>query len=232
MDQRRLYLREALFVVAGEVQAEVVVVDRRQLEVGQPLGLRDRRGGPQSALEVPGSPSGGEQQARWPPSVRALERAKRGLEDPSVSWRGITSDVEEQQPVEAGRDRVSVRVSGQRRDPGVLAGRKAGGPGAERDERDLLCAAAQRALDTDTDRRAAGGDGGRSEDESPPCQRPPGSVPVAGITHVIGFQWKVKLTRWGFSQTLAYSTCRAETGGLTSRLSWYVPAPGTWTSLP
>ena len=147
------------------------------------------------------SPSGREQQARWPPSVRALERPQRRLEHPSVSWRGITPDVEEQQPVEPGRDRVAVCVAGQRRDPGVLAGRKAGRLGAERDEGHRLwrcCSTrARHRYRSRHRRRRRRLLRGRSAAVSASV----GSVPVGGITHVIGFQWNVKLTRWGFSQT-------------------------------
>ena len=81
-------------------------------------------------------------------------------------------------------------------------GRQAGGLAAERDERQrLLCAAARRALDTDADRGAAGGDGGapRRNRRRVSIRRVP--CPCDGIAHVIGFQWKVKLTRWGLSQT-------------------------------
>jgi hypothetical protein len=39
------------------------------------------------------------------------------------------------------------------------------------------------------------------------------------VAHELGFQRNVKLTRWGSRQMCAYSMCRADTGGLTSKLS-------------
>ena len=71
---------EAPFVVARQVQAEVVVVDRGQLELRQTLRPRDRGLDPQRSLEIPGGPTGGEQQPAGTPRKRALECPQRGLE--------------------------------------------------------------------------------------------------------------------------------------------------------
>ena len=80
--ERRLDIGEALFVVAGQVQAQVIVVDRGQLEVRQAPCALGSDSGAQDALEVRGpqpavnsSPSGLHGNARS--SVRSEASSRR-----------------------------------------------------------------------------------------------------------------------------------------------------------
>ena len=230
--ERGLDRGESCLVVGGEVQAQVVVVERRLLEGGQRRRGRDRRRHPEHVGEVPGSPGGGEQQPGGPPRVAALERAQRGLEQPRVGRRGTAVDVEEQQPAEPGRHRVAVGVGHEVRLPRVLPGGQPGRLGAGRHVGDGGRAGAERHADPSPRDRAGAGRGPRAEQQAPPAQpgEPRRHRPRAG--HDVGCQWNVKVTLCGFSHTPWYSRCRAETGGETSRVSLYVPAPGRTTSLP
>ena len=142
VDECQLDVCEPLLVVAGEVEAEVVVVEGRQLEVRELLRARDRRGDAEHLLEVVRPPADREQQPVRAPRIRPLERPQRRLERPYVVRARLAEEVEEEQAVEARRDRVAVRVLCERLDPGVLARRQAGRLRAERDRR--LAAAGQR----------------------------------------------------------------------------------------
>jgi len=88
----------------------------------------------------------------------------------------------------------------------VLALGQIRGLGAEGDLGDRPRAAAA-AVEGGAQGGAAGGEGGAAEQE------------LSAGEPQTGFQWKVKETRWGLSQTSRYSTCLADTGGLMSRLS-------------
>ena len=119
----------------------------------------------QRALEVSRPPSGGEQQPGRPPWVGPFERAQGGLEHPRVRRASGAVDIEEQQPVKPGRDRVAVRIACERRRPGVLSLGQAGGLGPERNQRHRLAVVAQRAVEADPYRRAASGDRRGAEEE-------------------------------------------------------------------
>ncbi len=136
VQQRRLDRGESLLVVTREVQAQVVVVDRRQLEVRKAPGLRDRRRGPQKPLEIAGAPAGGEQQpARTPPVARARASAARpraAARRPAWERRRRRRTAAGQTGARSGCRLASVR---QRRRPGMLAVGQARGLRAERDRR-------------------------------------------------------------------------------------------------
>ena len=223
MNQRRLDLGQGALVVAGQVQAQVVVIDRGQLNVGERARLRDRGVGAEQLGEVAVTPARGEQQPVGSPAVAARERPQRRLEDPRVPVGGRAANVEEQQPVVAWRDRVAVGVDGERVGPAVLPFGQLRRLVTERDQRKLRLRLRRRSgarlLDDDAGRDSSGGQ-----------RRPPDQEPAAGEvrrssmrwagTHPLGFQSNENVTRWGLSQTFLYSTWRAETGGLTSSDSW------------
>ena len=119
-------------------------------------------------LEVGRPPAGGEQQTVGTPAVAALERAQRGLEHAGVRGGRMALDVEEQQPVEARRDRVSLGVELERRAPRVLARRQAGGLRPQRHQRDR--ATGDRGLHVDPSDHAAHRDRGRADEESAAIQ--------------------------------------------------------------
>ena len=111
-DQGALDRGEPGLVIGGDVQAQVVVIDGRQLEPGQCGGGGHRGGDPQHLGEVAVSPGGGEQQPGGLPRVAALQRPQRGFEQPGVRRRRGAVDVEKQQPAEPRRHRVAGSVPG------------------------------------------------------------------------------------------------------------------------
>ena len=119
------------------------------------------------------------------------------------------------------RDWVSVPIGFQRRGPRELPCREAGGLGPERDLRDLGRRAVRVSgpVKRDPHRCAARRDRRRAQDEATPGPTTL-SLGIRWVAHETGRQWKVAVTLWGLSHTCWYSTWRADTGGLTSRLSW------------
>ena len=101
VDQRGLDVAQAALVVAGKVQAQVIVIDRWKLEVRERTGRRDRGPHPDQ-LEVRRPPPDGEEQAVRSPREGVLElrngassrRAYSGVGRPitsnssSRSWLG------------------------------------------------------------------------------------------------------------------------------------------------
>ena len=230
--QRGLDRGQPRLVVAGEVQAQVIVVDHGQLEVRQRRRDRDRRGDVQRVREIRLAPPGGEQQPGGRPGVGALECAQRRLEDAGAGRRRVPVDVEEQQPVVQRRDRVAVLVAGEHGVPGVLPRGQAGRLGAERHRRDRRGARAARCggaagvhrpVDRDPGRRRGARARHRAgaEQEPAPGQRRQRAAQHRHPAHDAGVaaQWKVKVTWCGVSHTFWYSTWRADTGGETSRVS-------------
>ena len=135
-----------------------------------------------------------------------------------------------------GGYRVAVRSTARYAVPRVLPGGQAGRLGAERHVGDGGPAAwrrAPRAIPAPAPARRADRERGAAEQEPAPGQPARAAAGSSALlVTTLGFQWKVKLTRCGFSHTSWYSTWRADTGGETSRVSWYVPGPGRTTSLP
>ena len=126
VDECELDIGEPLLVVTREVEAEVVVVEGRELEVREPLGVFDRRLDAERILEVVRPPADREQQAVRAPRVGPLERPQRRLEHAHVVDGWLAHEVEEEQAVEAWRDRIAMSVLRKRRDPCELARRQAG----------------------------------------------------------------------------------------------------------